>query len=137
MVQYITRIKRNVRGFALVARQVSTEPYGVVGSAFSAGGLSPYRERLTALAPFKGLFSWCSISPTASPVGCPRSRVGPLAFPAQWAVNEDRPKAGFNYVARHHLLVSRTDMLTLSSAHKVSHSRPAADPLFESMAQVL
>src|SRR5262245_10040335 len=59
-------------------------------------------------------------------------------FRAKWADNGEKPLASTIYVARPdaHLVIARNGLLALSSMAKVNYFRPAADPLFESMAQV-
>jgi two-component system, chemotaxis family, protein-glutamate methylesterase/glutaminase len=124
----------------VVARKVSAEPYAAVGIAFSAGGLLPCRELLAALPETFHLpiFVVQHLSNRFTS-RLPEILSWSCALPARWAVNNERPEAGSIYVAPpdRHLLISRSGLLTLSSADRVHHSRPAADPLFESMAQTL
>jgi two-component system, chemotaxis family, protein-glutamate methylesterase/glutaminase len=59
-------------------------------------------------------------------------------FRAKWADHGEKPLATTIYVAPPgaHLVIARNGLLALSLTAKVNFFRPAADPLFESMARV-
>ncbi len=59
-------------------------------------------------------------------------------FRAKWAEDGEKPQASTIYVAPpdHHLVIARNGLLALGLSAPVNYFRPAADPLFESMARV-
>jgi two-component system, chemotaxis family, protein-glutamate methylesterase/glutaminase len=115
----------------------SSEPYGVVAIAASAGGISALGHVLGGL-------------PVGFPVPVvvvqhldPRHKtiiaevLGRRAkLPVVLASEGDRAVAGMIYVAppNHHLLVEAGGVLVLSSSELVHFLRPSADLLFESVA---
>jgi two-component system chemotaxis response regulator CheB len=116
---------------------VGTSPIVVV--AASRGGL-------------EALFQLCRLLPIdfpapvmvvlhTSPDG-PRLAAGILnariRMPASYAHSAEVPRKGHVYLAPpdHHLVISADGRMTLNQQPKVHHSRPAANPLFESAAAV-
>jgi two-component system chemotaxis response regulator CheB len=58
---------------------------------------------------------------------------------AKWASHQERPRGGTIYVALpdYHLSINKNGLFELGHGQKVNRFRPAADPLFESMAKVM
>lgn len=112
----------------------------VVGMAASAGGLEALKEVVSALP---GTFNACVL------VVRHRTTDGldlladilqaKTALPVKQAEEGDALAAGAIFVGRPgwHLLVNPDDTLHLSDAPKVKYVRPAADVLFQSMAESL
>jgi two-component system, chemotaxis family, protein-glutamate methylesterase/glutaminase len=116
---------------------VGTSPIVVV--AASRGGL-------------EALFQLCRLLPTSFPaailVALHTSPDGPklaagilsarLQLPVSYAHSAEEPRKGHVYLAPpdHHLVISVDGRMTLNQQPKIHHSRPAANPLFESAAVV-
>lgn len=116
---------------------VFTAPFDVVAVAASLGGLGALGKLLSALptrfpAPI-------IVVQHLSPLY--RSHLDELlgqrsALPVKWAQHGELIRPGHVYLApsNHHLVVSAHHTLLLSQSPPVNYSRPAADPLFHSIA---
>jgi two-component system, chemotaxis family, protein-glutamate methylesterase/glutaminase len=122
-----------------VSIQRGTQPYEALGVAYSAGGLSPCMEMLRALPRCFGLpiFVVQHVS-SRFPSWLPEILTSSSGFRAKWAEAGEKPLASTIYVAPpdRHLVIAPDGVLALTLSALVNYSRPAADPLFESMARV-
>ncbi|GAA2299289.1 chemotaxis protein CheB [Streptomyces kunmingensis] len=120
-------------------RDDGDHPYAAVLVAASAGGLQGLEVILGGLA---------ATFPVPVLVAQHLNRAGgtrivPIlsratALPVKLAEDGERAQPGTVYIAPpdHHLCVQTDWTLSLSREHRVNYARPAADPLFESAAQV-
>jgi two-component system, chemotaxis family, protein-glutamate methylesterase/glutaminase len=119
------------------ANSVGNSPIVVV--AASRGGL-------------EALFQLCHLLPTSFPAAIlvvlhtspdgPKLAAGILnrriKVPVSYAHSDEEPQNGHVYLAPpdHHLTISTDGRMKLNQTPKVHHSRPAANPLFESAAAI-
>jgi two-component system chemotaxis response regulator CheB len=108
----------------------------VIVIAASAGGLVPLRAIIQTIpvSCSVSLFVVMHIGPNRSHLPFLLNRPG---FPAAFAEDGDLIEPGHLYVAPpdHHMIL-QYGRIRLSHGQKVNHTRPAADPLFESAAEV-
>jgi two-component system chemotaxis response regulator CheB len=108
---------------------------GIVVIGASAGGLDPLRRIIAALPVPCSAAVFVVVHTGPHPSALPRLLSG--QHPATFAENGALIEAGHIYVAPpdHHMLLW-PHHIRLSQEPKVHHTRPAADPLFTSAAEV-
>jgi two-component system, chemotaxis family, protein-glutamate methylesterase/glutaminase len=116
-----------------------SSPYALIAIGASAGGLPALKELLGGLPrsfPIPILLA-LHIGPGRNSV-LPQVLGYRLALEVRWAEAGERPAAGCVHVAPpdRHLVLRDDGAMDLTLGPKVLHSRPAADPLFRSVAAV-
>jgi two-component system chemotaxis response regulator CheB len=120
--------------------------------ADSVVGTSPIVVVAASRGGLEALFKLCYLLPTNFPAAVlvvlhtspngPKLAAGILnrkiRIPVSYAHSGERPQQGHVYLAPpdHHLIISADGLMNLNQRPKVHHSRPAANPLFESAAAI-
>ncbi|MBW4049561.1 MAG: chemotaxis protein CheB [Proteobacteria bacterium] len=126
-----------MRSITRVDSDLGTSPIVVIGA--SRGGLEALLELFHPMpANFKAAVLAVLHTSPDGPMLAANILSSRIAMPVSYAHSGEEPQRGHVYLAPpgHHLIIAADGRMNLNQNPKVHHSRPAANPLFESAAAV-